>query len=253
MLRNKIILLIGLCFLLYSVQANNQFKAIFDAGNKAYNDKDYVKADSLYTSIEKEGFYSTELFYNLGNTNYKLDKIPETIFYYEKALKLAPGNEEIIHNLKLANQKIADKNTIKTSSRIEDVVYTYTKRSTNFWSKLSVIIMFISGTLFLIFIFTQQLKLKKITFYSAIGFLIIGLVSIYLSALQHKKLTSKEYGIVFVPSIELKMEPSDNSNTAFILHEGTKVKLLNENDSWYEISFDKGQIAWIKRDALKTF
>lgn len=253
MLRNKLLLLISLCFVLYSVQANDQFINLFQAGNKAYNEKEYIKADSLYTSIEKEGFYSTELFFNLGNVNYKLDKIPETIYYYEKALKLSPGNEEIIHNLKLANNKIADKNTIKTSSRIEDVIYTYTKTATNFWATLSVTIMIISGALFIAFILVRQLKTKKIAFYSAIGTLLIGGFTIYLSSLQHKKLTSKEYGIVFAPSIELKMEPSDNSSTAFILHEGTKVKLLNENDLWYEISFDKGQIAWIKKEALKTF
>lgn len=253
MLRNKILLLISLCFVLYSVQANDEAISIFNAGNKAYNDKDYVKADSLYTSIEKEGLYSTELFYNLGNVNYKLDKIPETIYYYEKALKLSPGNEDIIHNLKLANNKIADKNTIKTSSRIEDVLYTYTKTTTNFWANFSVISMIISGILFIIFIFIQQLKTKKIAFYGAIIFLLIGLITIYLAALQHKKLTSKEYGIVFAPSIELKTEPSDNSSTAFILHEGSKVKILNENNAWYEIAFEKGQIAWIPKEALKTF
>ncbi len=113
--------------------------------------------------------------------------------------------------------------------------------------------MFICCGLFMLFIFIRTLKLKKIIFYSAIAVLIIGLTTIYLSDLQHKKLTSKEYGIVFSPSIDLKMEPSDNSSTAFILHEGTKVKLLNENENWYEISFDKGQIAWIKKEALKTF
>ncbi|MCT4580875.1 MAG: hypothetical protein N4A35_05600 [Flavobacteriales bacterium] len=253
MLRNKLLLLIALFSLLYSVKANDQLKALFIEGNTAYHNKAYLKADSLYSMIEAQGFYSTELFYNLGNTNYKLDRIPETIFYFEKALKLSPGNEEIIHNLKLANQKIADKNTIKTSSRIEDVIYTYIKTSTNLWAKTSIVVMFISGGLFILFIFVQQLKTKKIAFYSAIGCFIVGLVTIYLSALQHKKLTSEEYGIVFAPSVELKMEPSDNSSTAFILHEGTKVKLLNQNEAWHEISFDKGQIAWIKKEALKTF
>ncbi len=252
MLKNKILLLLGLCLLLYSVKAAT-VDTLFQKGNTAYNEDNYTLADSLYKSIEKKGYYSAELFYNLGNVNYKLNKIPQTIYYYEKALKLSPSNQEIIHNLTLANKRIADKNTIKTSSRIEDVVYTYIKSSTNFWAITSVVILLMSGLLFITFVFLTTTKAKKLVFYTAIGSFLIGLVTIYFGSLQHKKLTSEEYGIVFTPSIELKMEPSENSSTAFILHEGSKVKLLNKNEQWYEIAFGKGQIAWIKKEALKTF
>ena len=168
-------------------------------------------------------------------------------------MKLSPGNEEVIHNLRLANKRISDKNTIKTSSRIEDVIYTYVKSSTNFWANVSIIIMIISGSLFVLFIISKNIKAKKFSFYAAITALLIGTVTIYISSLQNKKLSMKEYGIIFVPSIELKMEPSENSSPAFVLHEGTKVKLLNQNENWHEISFDKGQIAWIRKEALRTF
>lgn len=247
------IFIFSLFALTSTIKANVELTSVFKEGNKAYNNKAFLKADSLYSSIESKGFYSSELYYNWGNTNYKLGNIPETIYYYEKALKLSPGNQEIIHNLKLANKKIADKNTIKTSSRIDDVIYSYIKSSTNLWANISIVLMIISGTLFVLFIASRNNKFKKLFFYMAISILLIGTITIYISSLQNNKLSIKEYGIVFEPSIELKMEPSDNSSTAFVLHEGTKVKLLNENEGWYEISFDKGQIAWIKREALKTF
>lgn len=255
MLKNKhfytlVFLLVGLNL---SSQANETLTTVFKEGNTAYNKEEFLKADSLYAIIAAKGYYSSELFYNWGNVNYKLGKIPETIYYYEKALKIAPGNEEIIHNLQLANKRISDKNTIKTSSRIEDVIYTYIKSSTNFWAIVSIVTMLLSGALLLLFLLIKNLKLKKMSFYFAITLALIGALTIYIASIQHNKLTSEEYGIVFAPFIELKMEPSENSSPAFILHEGTKVKLLGENENWYEISFDKGQIAWIKKEALRTF
>lgn len=254
MLRNKKIILfvISLIFSLSSL-ANSSLNTSFTEANKAYNAKKYQKADSLYTLIESKGYYSIDLFYNLGNTNYKLGKIPETVYYYEKALKLSPGNEEVIHNLKLANKRIADKNTIKTSRRISDVIYSYIKSSVNFWAKSSIIIMIISGLSLILFILIKKINLKKIVFYFAIGTFILGLATIYLSSLQHSKLNKNEHGIIFKPSVELKTEPSKNGNAAFVLHEGTKVKLLSENKEWYEISFDKGQVAWIRKSAIKVF
>lgn len=254
MSKNKIYILFLLLTLMnLSGLASSPFDDVFIEANKAYNAKEYQKADSLYSSIASEGYYSIDLFYNLGNTNYKLGKIPETIYYYEKALKLSPGNDEIIHNLTLANKRIADKNTIKTSRRINDVIYSYVKSSVNFWANLSIIIMMISALLLIVFLFIKKLNIKKIAFYFATGLFVVGLATIYLASLQHHKLNSIEYGIIFKPSVELKTEPSTNANAAFVLHEGTKVKLISENKNWYEVSFDKGQIAWIKKEALKVF
>lgn len=254
MSKNKVLILVVISFFLsMSIHAKPDFNTVFADANAAYNAKEYQKADSLYSSIESRGYYSIELFYNLGNTNYKIGKIPETVYYYEKALKLSPGNEEIIHNLNLANQRIADKNTIKTSRRIKDVIYSYIKSSVNFWAISSIIIMLVSGVSILIFLVIKKIRLKKMSFYLSIATFILGLVAIYLSSLQHEKLNNTEYGIIFKPSVELKTEPSENANSAFVLHEGTKVKLLSENKKWYEVSFDKGQIAWVKKTALKVF
>lgn len=252
-IKNVFTFIFSLLALVTSTFANEELSVVFKKGNEAYSNEQFQKADSLYSIIESEGYYSSELFFNMGNTNYKLENIPETIYYYEKALKLSPSNEEIINNLKLANSRVSDKNTIKTSSRIEDVIYTYIKSTTNFWANLSIFFMILSGFLLIVYLLINQLKIKKISFYGAIILLLIGITTIYLSSIQNKKLTKEEHGIVFSSSVELKMEPSENASPAFVLHEGTKVKLLNQNENWFEISFDKGQIAWIKKEALKTF
>ena len=119
MLRSRIIFIL---ILLVSVSIKADIsdpKGVFDEGNKQYEEHNYEAAINSYKGLCEE-FYSPELFLNLGNSYYKVDDIPNTILYYEKALKLSPGNLNILHNLKLANKRVSDKNTVNDSVRLND-------------------------------------------------------------------------------------------------------------------------------------
>ena len=88
----------------------------FEEGNAAYGDGDYETALAKYDSIVANGEESAALYYNMGNTYYKMRQFPMAILYYEKALKLSPGDEDLRVNLEIANLAVVDKiNTIPQS------------------------------------------------------------------------------------------------------------------------------------------
>ena len=87
-------------------------------GNAAYEEGNYDQAMSLYRQIEESGMESAALYYNMGNTYYKMKSYPMAILYYEKALKLDPGNEDIRTNLEIANLAIVDKINVLPQSFI---------------------------------------------------------------------------------------------------------------------------------------
>ena len=62
-----------------------------------------------YQSILNSGFESAELYYNLGNAFYKLNNIPESNFFYEKAKSISPSDEDILMNLSFAQNLRIDK------------------------------------------------------------------------------------------------------------------------------------------------
>ena len=64
----------------------------FQSGNLAYNTGNYDQALSVYNKIIDAGLESAPLYYNMGNTYYKIKEYPMAILYYEKALKLDPSN-----------------------------------------------------------------------------------------------------------------------------------------------------------------
>ena len=74
-------------------------------GNEFYQDKQYDKAIDTYQQVIHLGYEGTSLYYNLANSYYRDGKIGLSILYYEKALKLSPGDDDVIHNLTIANTK----------------------------------------------------------------------------------------------------------------------------------------------------
>ncbi|MDX1313866.1 MAG: tetratricopeptide repeat protein, partial [Eudoraea sp.] len=86
----------------------SQSEARFDSATVAYNKGDYEKAIAYYKEILGEGKHSAALYYNLGNSFYKLNQIAPSIYYYEKALLLAPNDPEIKNNLVYAQNMTLD-------------------------------------------------------------------------------------------------------------------------------------------------
>jgi tetratricopeptide (TPR) repeat protein len=251
MLRSRITFIF---LLLASVSAKADISdptGVFNEGNKQYEENNYEAAINSYKGLCEE-FYSPELFLNLGNSYYKLDDIPNTILYYEKALKLSPGNLNILHNLKLANKRVSDKNKVIDSVPWYDWFFTWVSNAPNYWAYNSVYLFIIGSLLLILFLFSKSRKLKKLTFYTAVIALILGVFSIVFSGFHKNRLTAIEEAVIFKPSIDLMSKPSENSSVSFVLHEGTKVKILDETELWYEIRFSDGKIGWLQKEFVET-
>ena len=98
--------IITLLFFSFCIGQNTE---LFDKGNDLYNQGRYLEAIESYSDIIKDGKHSSELYYNMGNSYYKLNDIANSIFYYEKALLLNPKSEKIANNLSFAQNMLIDK------------------------------------------------------------------------------------------------------------------------------------------------
>ena len=123
MLRNSFLLIFAILFSVSLKAEVSDPMGVFEEGNLFYEDHNYEAAVNSFNLLTDE-YYSPELFLNLGNAHYRLDDIPNTILYYEKALKLSPGGVNILHNLKLANKRVSDKNKVNDSVRLNDWFFT---------------------------------------------------------------------------------------------------------------------------------
>lgn len=217
------------------------------SANNAYNQGNYALAKDLYLSVAGQGLASAELYYNLGNAFFKGDDIPSAILYYEKAKKLNPKDDDINFNLNLANSRIIDK--------IEPVPEFFLKKwwrqllqltSPDGWAK-SIILFFILLLVFVgLFIMSRTVIIRKLSFWG--GIVLLGItVFVFIAGIQsHQQYRNEIEGIIFTPTVTVKSSPSENSVDLFVIHEGTKVRILDELDEWSEVRIANGSVGWIR-------
>lgn len=237
-------LIVFLSFIIpISVLANNE--VLFQKANKHYNDGQYELAIEAYDSLLSINVESANIYYNLGNSYFKNSDIPHAILYFEKAKKLEPNNDDIIYNLELANTRIADK--IETVPEFF-LKTAYLKVRNTFnekqWTIINVVFFLIFLVLIIIF-FTTNNK-RKLWFSLSIVFLSITFISGFIGFDSNKEIRTHNSAIIFTPTIDIKSAPDQKSNTIFILHQGTKVFLLERSFKWQKVRIANGSEGWLK-------
>ena len=222
----------------------------FTKANFYYNESRYDTALVIYEKILNEGYVSVPLLYNIGNTYFKLRNYPMAILHYEKALKIDPTNEDTRHNLAIANALITDK--------IEPMpVFFLTKwwRSTgnlmsaNGWTKTSLELFGLFLVLVFLYITARTKGVRKTTFFSSIIVLILLVCSSIFSYQKHKYLNERNEAIVMTPTITVKSSPSASGVDLFVLHEGSKVEIIDNADKWDKIKIADGSVGWVPSTA----
>lgn len=230
---------------------SESYEELFKMGNKAYDNQQFDSSLYAYQKIESSGYSSPELFKNMGNASYKLGLIPEAIFYYEKSLKLNPGNNDLIHNLELANQRAIDQGNETEAIGIGGWISNLVGGNADYWSSISVLLSILGGVSFFGYLFIKS-NIRKISSYLTIIFWTFSIICLGIGYLQLSIHAQKDYAILFEPSIEVKNDPSEAASIAFVLHEGCKLKILDENKDWYKISYGDEKIGWLPKTSLKV-
>jgi len=239
--------------LLVAFQAVSQNpEQLADKAAKSYNNLQFADAIAQYEKIISSGYESYSLYYNLGNAYFRNNELPQAILNYEKALKIAPNNEDIRHNIEVVNSKLVDK--VET---IPELFYVrWWKQLLNLMdidtqAILNIVFFTLGLSLIAVYIAANSLAIRKISFWTGISMLLLfGIGSIAASQRNHY-LTEHHEAIVFSQTVNIKSSPDENSKDIFVLHEGTKVALLDVVANWQEIRIANGSIGWIKTLDIK--
>ena len=242
-------ILLFYCFSLIGFSQNNQ---IFEEANALYNNGKYAEAIDKYKSILDSDMHSAELYFNLGNANYKLNNIAPSIYYYEKALLLEPNDKDIQNNLAFAQNMTIDaieKVPVVGFSRIVNNMVNIFKADT--WAKIAVSGVLLFVLLFLMYHFSYTSSKKRIAFVVSVISLFIACFSVAM-AFQRDSLDKKDNpAIVFAQESRVKSEANKTSEELFRLHEGTKVQVLETYEDWKKIQLADKSTGWIPMKDIK--
>ena len=224
----------------------------FYAANDFYKNEKFEKAIELYHQIASQGKISMELYYNLGNSYYKINKVGPAIYYYEKALKINPLNEDVKNNLIFAKRLALDNIEELPQNIFQKFNKQYLQKlSYNQWAIVAVVFLFLTFILFLLFYFVFSSFIKRVFFgFSILSFLFL-IISFSITYNQFYFDKNNKEAIVFAEKISVKNAPTMNSEEVFILHEGTKVFVLDALDNWKKIKLADGKQGWINAKEIK--
>lgn len=247
---NKLMVL--LLFFISQLTFAQSAEDLFTNANEAYADANYKEATRLYKKILEDDLQSSELHFNLGNAYHKQGKIAPSIYHYEMALLLSPGNKTYLNNLKFAEQKTIDEVKSPSKSnfdlRIERLINWFSLAQ---WSKIIIGFAIFSMLCFAGFLFLKKVFIKRLLFTLFILSTLLCISSYYIANKQVYLSNEFVYAIIFAEETKTFSEPNENSNVLFKLHEGTKVKVEDNFRNYTKIRLANEVTGWIETDDIK--
>jgi tetratricopeptide (TPR) repeat protein len=224
----------------------------FENGNALYQKGKYQEAITAYESVFRTKKQSAELYFNIGNCYYKLNKVAPAIYNYEKALLLNPNDAEIQNNLKFAQKlQIDDIKTVEKvgfNKLIQDFTNTF---HYNTWGGIAVGLSFLFLFFFIGYYFSQITVSKRLFFFGMFFGMLLLIVSVAAAIFEKNQYNNDQPAIVFSEIVSVKSEPKNGATDAFVIHEGTKVYVIESLDNWDKIQLTDGNEGWIENSAIK--
>lgn len=225
----------------------------WEMGNKAYMEGAYDKAIEEYCAILEGGEYSLELYYNLANAYFKMENIGKAILYYNKALRIAPSQEDVLHNLAIAETRTKDKITAVPEFFLHRWMRVVRNSvSCNAWGALSVLFFALILTFVLLFLLASRLGVRKAGFYGALCSLLLFVATTAFAISSRNDILTKDEAVVMSSAISVKSSPDRSATDLFVLHEGTKLRIVAEFDEWIEVVIADGKKGWTERKNIET-
>lgn len=252
----KIILMVFLFLSLASAASAEDQKPLdpsklFYSGNSLYEKREYAKALEEYNKILSLGIDSGPLYYNMGNSYFKLGKLGLAILYYAKARRLMPYDSDLKANLNYARSLIV---TSTADIPRKNPVVTLIKtpfRDFNFntilVSALIIYLIFIMLMIAGIFnpVFAKRARILSVV---VLVFFVVNLGAFAIRYYDEKIL---HRGIVVQRDVECKYEPIDKSTTFYRLQEGDLVAVIKTRDGWRQVKRIDGKVGWVKQESVE--
>lgn len=230
-------------------QTRQQADALWQEAATAYQEGNWQHALELYKSLESAGYGGAALDYNIGNCYYKAGGYLGTaILYYERALKQDPQFADAAFNLEMLRQQTLDQIEVVP----EFVLITWLRKiretvSMDVWAGWAIAFFALTLVGFLFFRYGGSRRLRKTAFTFSVLFLLCSLLSAGFGMSARKALQREDTAVVIAPVSSVKSSPAAGGNNLFILHEGTKVLVLETLGDWTRIELSDGRQGWIQK------
>lgn len=241
--------LVGVFVLMAGAAFPSDWEGRFGQANDLYRQGRYREAAPLYESLVSEGAVSASLYYNLGNAYFKQGQIGKAVLFYERAVRLAPKDKEILGNLSYTREFVQDRvSGPEPSPWMRQLGYLYGLLTLNIATVLSSLFYFLLALAGCLMIVRPSSRGTLRTWLV----LLAVLFSLSLSLLGMKLFTQRySQAIVIAREVEVRYGPSLQETKAFLLHEGTPCAIREISGEWALIWLANDRGGWVPLESLE--
>ncbi|MDR3351182.1 MAG: tetratricopeptide repeat protein [Prevotellaceae bacterium] len=246
-MKYRFFILAAILLLPFGSAATATADSLWAQANTFYANGQYPDAIRVYSGIEAAGKASPDLYFNMGNAYYKQNELANAILYYERALRLSPGDAAIAYNLEMAQLRTLDRiDAIPEFFLFTRIRHLRQWASADGWATLSLFL--VAATLLCLagFFFIRSVRLRKLSFFTAAACALLAAGSVIFAEAQRTAVTSRSEAIIFPAVVTVKSAPDNTGKDLFILHEGAKVIIIDELSDWQNIRLRDGKEGWIE-------
>ena len=228
----------------------------FARAEALYQEQRYDEAAGVYESMRALGIEDAALDYNLGNAYFKAGRLGLSVLSYERALVLAPSDEDVRTNLLYANELVADSvEEAPLPLAVRWAVDVYRSLQPNFLAIL-LSIAFVLGGVALTLVLYDAWRQPRWGRSSAIVALVIcatlALASGGALASKVNAAANRVEAIVLTENAYVRSGPGDANPRLAEIHEGLKVRVISEREGWYQVTLANGLTGWLRAAEIET-
>src|SRR3989344_544445 len=222
----------------------------FDAANANFEAQDYKAASKSYEDLIRAGQGSSAVYYNLGNTYFRLGQKGKALASYERALAVSPRDKDIRWNLEMLRSVLAD----RIEAPADNPVFFWGRKAAGTFTineisvLLSALLLLFLAFAVLNFIFPRT-KPWTGFFQFLTAAALVGCAALFV--LKWTEVKDPRI-VVLGKEVYAHYGPSNKETNAFLLHEGAEGKVLDETPEWFYIVLENKNSGWIPKSSCET-
>ncbi len=223
---------------------------MYNEANALYRQGEFKTAAGRYEEVVSQGVRNGYVFFNLGNAYFKAGEIGRAILAYERALKLMPGDEDVLANLRFVNALKEDRNPdegVNIPTRI--LLSVYRLLSADVLAALSSICLLVMSAAAVFRLYSSSRRSLWMGLVVLMGLGLCGSGAL-LTYRVHSEASVSD-AIVLADEVQGRSGPGDDYLLVFTIHEGTKVAIERVEDRWYLVRLPNGIGGWVPGNSVE--
>ena len=219
--------------------------SLFTRGCELYEAGEYSSALSAFQIANHAGVKSPALYYNLGNTYFRLESLGKAVASYRRAEMLDPRAVDVKANLEYVRTMVGTRDTLAALGVENPADLPLKWLSPREIQGIFYVAYYFLAVAFLGLLFLKG-GMRRYSLYGLIVFAVVAVSSYAISDHAISRFLHSSGAVVINEEVELRSGPGNAFERIATLRDGVEVRLKSRSAIWVEVELPTGEVGWLR-------